>query len=317
MAIFLRETDVDRLLNMREAMDAVAEVFKQHAQGQATNIHRGRGRCERSMLHLMGASSKVYGMHCVKMYTSTADKLRFLLHLYDGESGELLAVMEADRLGRIRTGATTGVATETMACRDSNTVGIFGCGRQAKTQLEAVCLARDIVEIYVYGRKAERREKFAMEMSATLGIRVVPVATPQLAAEDKDIVITATDSSKPVLMGEWLGEGTHLNVVGSNFIGKAEVDVEAIRRCQTIVVDDREQAKMEAGDFALAVEEGVIRWSNMFELGTIVLGRESGRHKGHDVTMFKSVGCGIEDLAVARLVYQQAIEEGAGEKLPY
>ena len=316
-ALFLREADVEQLLPMEAAIEAVTTVFRKQAITEVANIPRGRARTDHALLHIMGAAVKTLGVMACKIYSSTKQQTRFLVHLYDGESGALLAVMEADRLGALRTGAATGLATSHMARPDANTVGVFGSGKQARTQLEAVCEVRDIVEAYVYSRTPERRNQFAQEMSASLGIKVVAVARPELAAEDKDILITATTSSGPVLFADWVGEGAHVNAIGSNFLGKSELDVALVRECGPIIVDDKEQARLEAGDFMPAMEEGVIRWTDVGELADLVVGRATGRHDPTDITLFKSVGVAFEDLAVAKYVYDQALEAGLGQRLPF
>src|SRR5262249_13050380 len=146
---------------------------------------------------------------------------------------------------------------------------------------------------------------------------VEPVPRPEMAAEDKDIVITATSSREPVLNGHWLAEGTHLNVVGSNFLGKAEIDAVAVRRCNSIVVDSKDQARLEAGDFVQPLEDGSIHWANIHELGQVIVGRFTGRAKPQDVTLFKSLGIAIEDVAVAARVYAKAQAAGVGRMLEW
>src|SRR5262249_139762 len=146
---------------------------------------------------------------------------------------------QADYLGQVRTGAASGVATEYMARPDATEVGLFGSGKQARTQLLAVCKVRKVGRVQVYSPNEENRRRFAVEMSDLCQTEVEPVPRPEMAAEDKDIVITATNSREPVLNGHWVSEGTHLNVIGSNFLGKAEIDAVAVRRCNSIVVDSK------------------------------------------------------------------------------
>ena len=154
-------------------------------------------------------------------------------------------------------------------------------------------------------------------MSELCQTEVVPVPRPELAAEDKDIVITATTSREPVLNGHWLAEGTHVNAVGSNFLGKAELDAVAVRRCESIVVDSKDQARLEAGDFTQAIEDGALHWSDVRELGQIIVGRYPVRKQQADVTLFKSLGIALEDLAVAMKVYQKALAEGVGRLIEW
>jgi ornithine cyclodeaminase/alanine dehydrogenase len=133
-----------------------------------------------------------------------------------------------------------------------------------------------------------------------------------MAAEDKDIIVTATSSREPVLKGDWIAEGTHLNAIGSNFLGKAELDSVAVRRCESIVVDSKDQARLEAGDFVQPLEDGSIHWADIHELGQVIVGRFTGRAHPQDVTLFKSLGIAIEDVAVAGKVYERARLEAVG-----
>lgn len=316
-ALYLTESDVEQTLSMRPLIDEVAVVFRKHGMTEVANIPRGRARTDHGLLHIMGAAAKTLGVMACKVYTSTKTGTRFLVHLYDGRSGALLALMEADFLGAMRTGAVSGLATQLMARRDADTVGILGSGKQARTQLEAVAQVRNLVEAYVYSPNADHRERFAYEMSAQLGLKVVAVNLPELAVEDKDIVITATDSREPVLREAWLSPGCHVNAVGSNFIGKAELDVETVRRCATIVVDDKEQARLEAGELVQAVEAGILRWSEVGDLSNVVIGRYPARHAPDDITLFKSVGVAYADLAAAKLAYERAVAAGIGQTLPF
>lgn len=316
-ALFLSEADVDSLLTMADAIEAVTQAFRRQAMTEVMNIARGRARTDLAMMHLMGAAAKTLNALCCKVYTTTKKGAHFYVHLFDGKSGELISVMQGKRMGAIRTGAVSGLATQFMARTDANTVGVIGSGLQARTQLEAVCQARSIVEAYVYSPNPEHREIFAKEMATQLGVEVRAVTKPELAVEDKDIIVTATDSVDPVVIGDWISEGTHINAVGSNFIGRAELDVETLRKCEPIIVDDKEQCRLEAGDFSKAMEEGVLRWSDIGELGNVVVNRTPGRHTPEDVTLFKSVGVAFADLAVARLVYDLAVKEGVGIPLPF
>ena len=316
-ALFLRESDIDRLLTMQTAVEMVSTVFRKQAMTETANISRGRALTDHGLLHVMGAAAKTLGAMCCKVCTSTKERLHSLVHYYDGRTGELLAIMQADRLGDLRAGATSAVATQHMARADARTVGVLGSGRQARTQLEGVCAVRAVTSAVVYSPDAAGRAAFAEEMSQRLQLDVQPVDAPELAAREKDIVITATTSVDPFLAADWIAEGTHLNAVGSNFLHRAELVAELVGRADPIVVDDKEQARMEAGDLANAVEEKVIRWSDVIELGNVVVGQAQGRYEPTDVTLFKSVGAALEDLAVAKAVYELALEKGVGERLPF
>jgi alanine dehydrogenase len=304
--IHLTEDDVRRHLTMEMALEAVEEVLRLQAQGEAQNVPRARCQTADGMLHVMSAAVAPLGLLGYKAYCTTLQGAHFHVGLFDGTTGTLLALMEADYLGQVRTGAASGVATQYMARPDADEVGLFGAGKQARTQLLAVCKVRNIRRVQVYSRDDERRRRFCAEMGPLVGCDVEPVPRPELAAQDKDIVITATSSATPVLHGEWLGEGTHLNVIGSNFLKKAEVDDVAVRRSEVIAVDSIEQAKIEAGDFVQALATGSIHWGDVHELGEVILGRHPGRRSADDVTLFKSVGVALEDVAVAARVYEKA-----------
>ncbi len=313
----LTEADVHDLLTLDMALEAVEDVLRRHALDEAPNNPRSRCQTDHVMLHVMSGAAKGLGVLGYKAYATSRQGASFHVGLFDGASGELLALMQADYLGQVRTGAASGVATTHLARPDAQKVGILGSGKQARTQLLAVCKVRPITRIHVFSPNEERRRHFAAEMSKECGCDVIPAASAEHAVRDQDIVITATTSRTPVLLGEWLAPGTHLNVIGSNFLGKAEVDVAAVRRSALIVVDNKDQAKLEAGDLKQAVDAGAIHWSDVRELGAVIVGRQKGREHPDDVTLFKSVGIALEDVAVAAQIYVKAKQAGAGKTLEW
>ncbi|MFY9571554.1 MAG: ornithine cyclodeaminase family protein, partial [Blastocatellia bacterium] len=306
---------VTELLDIETAIAAVEQVLRDQAEGQATNKPRYRVAMPTSQLHVLAAGDKRLGVFGLKVYTASRKGARFLVLLYESETGDMLAMIEADRLGQMRTGAASGVATKYMARETADSVGIFGTGWQAESQMMAICAVRSIKSVKVYGRNAERREAFARKMTALLRVEVIPAESPEEAARERAIVITATSAREPVLKGEWIDPGTHLNVVGSNFLSKAEVDVETIRRASIIAVDSIEQSKIEAGDLMPAIERGVITWESVTELGRIIAGRDPGRTSDDDITLFKSNGIALEDISTALRVYNLARERGVGEEI--
>lgn len=315
-ALFLTESDVRELLTMELAIEAVEDGFRRLAAGEAINVPRRRARTSDVVLHTMLAGCSAYGLVGFKAYTTGRQGNRFHVVLYDGSTGAMVAVIEADWLGRVRTGAASGVATAYMARPDATEVGVFGAGGQARTQLQAMCVVRQITEARVYSRDQNRREQFAREMEQLCRISVVPVNRPEQAAADMDIIITATNSREPVLSGEWLAEGTHINAIGSNALNRAELDVDTIRRADTIVADSIEQCQIEAGDFVAALDQGVLHWSRVYELADVVAGRQTGRPTHESITLFKSLGLAIEDLAVASRVLELARTRRVGTELP-
>ena len=315
MTLLLREQHVTELLDINTAIDAVEEVLRDQAEGLATNRPRYRVAMPASQLHVLAAGDSRLGVTGLKVYTASRKGTRFLVLLYDADSGDMLAMIEADRLGQMRTGAASGVATKYMSRESADTLGVYGTGWQAESQMMAVCAVRRIKSAKVYGRDSERREAFARKMTTLLRTEVTAAGSPEDAARGCSIIITATSAREPVLKGEWIEPGAHLNVVGSNFLSKAEIDVQAVRRASVIAVDSIEQSKIEAGDLMPAIERGVIRWESVTELGRIVAGRDRGRTSEEDITLFKSNGIALEDISTALRVYNLARERGVGESL--
>jgi ornithine cyclodeaminase/alanine dehydrogenase-like protein (mu-crystallin family) len=316
--LLLSEDDVRHVLTMDLALEAVEAALRKMALDEAQNVPRARVQTDHAMLHTMSAAAKSLGVMGAKVYaTSRKGSAQFHLSLFDGKTGALLCLMQADYLGQMRTGAASGVATGYMARADATEVGIFGSGKQARTQLMAVCKVRKIRQVHVYSPSEEHRRLFADEMSEHCQTEVVPVPRPEMAAEKKDVIITATTSREPVLLGHWLAQGMHINAIGSNFLGKAEVDAATLRRCALIAVDSKDQARLEAGDFQQALEDGSLHWSNVRELGQVVVGRYPGRQHDQDITLFKSLGIALEDVAVAARVYARAAAEGLGQRLAW
>jgi ornithine cyclodeaminase/alanine dehydrogenase-like protein (mu-crystallin family) len=315
--LLLTEEDVRQILTMDLALSAVEDGLRKMALDEAQNVPRARVQTDHAMMHIMAASAKSLGVMGYKSYTTGRKSQHFHLGLFDGKTGSLLALIQADYLGQVRTGAASGVATEFMARPDACEVGIFGSGRQARTQLQAICKVRKIRHVQVYSLNEEHRRQFAAEMAEACQTEIEPVPRPEMAAEDKDIIITATTSREPVLNGHWIAEGTHINAVGSNFLGKAEIDAVTVRRCESIVVDSKDQARLEAGDFVQALEEGSIHWADVHELGQVIVGRYTGRAHPQDVTLFKSLGIAVEDVAVASRVYAKAQAMGLGRTIEW
>jgi alanine dehydrogenase len=311
--LYLTEAEVGTLLTMDLAIDAVAAAFRKIGCDEADNVPRRRCQTDKLMLHVLPAAAKTLGAVGFKAYTTPRDgPPRFHVTLFDPNTGEMAALMQADLLGQFRTGAASGVATKKLARPDAATVGCIGTGKQARTQLLAVCKVRQVKVAKVYGRDADRRTAFAAQLAAETGVEVVPVGSPEEAARDLDIIVTATTAREPVLKGEWLAAGCHVNLAGSNFLAKAEADVEVFRRAAIISVDSKEQARFEAGDFVAPLNDHVFGWADVYDFGPLLVGKYPGRQSPQDVTVFKSLGLGIEDVAVAARVLDLARQQGVG-----
>ncbi len=315
MATILRESDIEKLATMQMALDAVEEAFRLKGAGSAENTPRRRCRLEKGYLHVMSASLPTLGFAGLKSYTTSQGKAQFLVHLYSATEGKLLAIMEADKLGQLRTGAASGVAARCMARKNCSRLGIIGTGWQARSQLEALCTVLSIEAVAAFSPTTSRLEAFCKEMTAKLGIPVQAAATAEEASREKDVVVTATTAKEPVLKGEWLAEGTHVTAIGANFLTRCELDVEVVRRSACVIVDSAEQALLESGDLASAAEAGAFFWEDARELSTVVTGDYPGREDDREITLFKSHGIALEDVALAARIYAAATKSKTGEQL--
>ena len=310
--LLLTEAEVRDLLTMEMALEAVETGLRQMALHEAENISRSRCQTDQAVLHVMSAAANSLRVMGYKAYATSRKGANFHVGLFDGQTGEMTALVQADYLGQMRTGAASGIATKYLARAEASNAGLFGVGKQARTQLLAICKVRAIKHICVFSRNEENRRKFCTEMTPLCQCPVEPASRPEEAAMGKDIVITATTSREPVLMGAWLAQGSHLNIIGSNYLSKTEIDVAAIHRANTIVVDSKDQAHLEAGDFRQARDEGALQWSSVSELGEVIAGRTPGRQRPSDITLFKSVGLAIEDVATATKIVALAQELNVG-----
>ena len=319
MTLFLNEQEVVQLLPMNECIEALERAFAHAGAGKADNKPRSRIRMPGGFFHFMAAADGGQGVFGYKAYPSFAGPggAKMIVMLYDYQSGELLACMEAGRMGQIRTGAASGLATRYMARCAASTVAVIGSGFQARTQLEAVCAVREIKQTRVFSRRQERREDFAKRSSERLGVDVQPVESAQECVEGADIVIAITSAREPVVLGDWLAPGAHINAAGGNHWLRREIDETAVLRSELIVVDDLEQARIECGDLMWLEARGTFRWDMAHELQDVVAGRVPGRLSQEGVTLFESMGVALEDIAAAELVYRKAKEQGIGQQLPF
>lgn len=317
MALLLTEADVKKILTMPLALEAVEDSFRRLAAGTAILHYRQRLHIPRKgLLNYMGAADETSGYMGLKIYSIARGVARFLVPLYSAESGQLMALIEADYLGQMRTGAASGVATRLMARQDARIVAIIGTGLQARTQLEAIAAVRKIESVRAFGRDLNRREQYAGEMAARLQIAVKAVSSVEEAVRGADIVITSTNSKSPVLEGRCLEPGMHINAIGVNQAEKRELDTEAVLRCEVISADSREQSKIEAGDLIQAFRDDAPRWDRVLEFSDIVAGKFSGRTSPAQITMFKSNGVATEDIVVAGRIYELALQRGLGREIP-
>ncbi len=316
MTLLLTENEVENLLDMSSTLDAVEDILRQHAEGRATNRARRRVSLPTGGLNVMFAGAPEIGALGLKAYTIARSGARFYTMLFDPEGGDLLAIIQSDKMGQLRTGAASGVATKHLAREDATTLGVYGAGWQAESQLEAIAAVRDLERVIVHSRSEEKRKAFAEKMGEKLGMEIETTSAPEEAAA-QDIVVTVTSSKEPVLLGEWLRPGAHVNAAGSNMLFKAEIDREVVKRASFVCVDSREELGLEAGDLMPSLETGVILPEEVRELGQVIAGQLPGRHGPEDITLFASQGLALEDMAAARIVYDRAVEQDVGRDIEF
>ena len=315
MALFLREDDVKELLSMEDALTLVESAMAEHGSGAATNLPREIMRANGASLSLLPGAVPSLASMGFKAYTTCPDGVRFWLFLF-GVDGELKALMEAEHLGMVRTGAASGVAARYLSREESETVAILGTGYQAPAQLEAVCAVRPITRVKAYSRTRSNLLRFCSDMTARLGVPVEPADDAESAVRAGDIVITITSAKEPVLHGRWLQEGAHLNLAGAMKPSSREVDDSTLTRAARIVVDDWSQSHREAGELIAAASRRVISWSEVRELSAVVAGTAPRREDAREITLFKSHGIGLWDVAVAARIHELAVERRRGLRLP-
>lgn len=318
MAVFLDEKSVSALVTMQDALEAVEEVFREQGNGNVLNVPRVRVPVQGGIVRITAAVLSYRGFYGVKV-SSTAVFGRNagrMFCLYREATGELCAIVQVFAMGALRTGAASGVATKHLANQGASILGVLGSGRQARTQVDAVCRVRPIREIKVYSPTAENRERFCLEIESGLNVKATAVSSPGQAVAGSEIIVSATTSTAPVVQGRYLAPGVHINAIGANYEFRRELDREAVLAANFIAADDREQVQYESMDLAEPVKDGVLKWESVFSLADVVSGRVKGRTSPKDITIFKSLGVAIEDVALAIRVYEKALVLKVGQALP-
>ena len=309
MPLYLTEQDVASLLTAADAVDAVEESFRRLARGAVDNRPRERMRLDGGIFAVMPCVDRELGYAGLKSYAWTQDGTPFVVLLFAIEGTRLDAVIEADLLGALRTGAATGVAARHLARSGAATLGVIGCGWQAATQIACVRAAVPGIErVVVYCRNAERLAAFCAEHGAE-------AAESHREAGEQDVVVTVTTSKDPVLRGEWLRDGALVCAVGANDPSRRELDNTVLERAAFVCCDSLEQSQRESGDLIEPVERGVLDWLEVHELQEVVAGELQGRAADEDVVLFKSNGIAAWDLAVGARVVELARERGVGREV--
>ena len=305
--LHITEQQVIDRLSMAKAIELVDGSFRQLADGSAINHPRRRLILPNgSLLHYMAAGNPDY--FGIKIYSSNPKTgTHFQVLLYRTSDGIQVANIEANRLGQIRTGAASGVATKYLAREDADTLGIIGSGFQAETQIAAISTVRKLREVRVWSRQAERRQQFARRCTEKFGLHVKATETAREAVENAAIVVTATNSKEPVLESAWISPGTHINAMGSNWITRRELPTDLVMdRADLVTVDSVEDAQLESGDLMIPLSERKGAEFRAIELCDVIAGRRSGRSSPAQITIFKSNGLAAQDVAVAGYIVEHA-----------
>jgi alanine dehydrogenase len=306
--LYLTESDVESLLTPADALDAIDACFARMARGEVDNRPRYRHRFEGGSYAVMSAVDRELARAGVKSYASSQGA-RFVVVLFDTAASEVVAVIEADKLGQLRTGAASGVAAKYLAKPEAASLGVIGCGWQAESQVACIREALPSIErVVAYCRTEENLAKFCKKLKAASG------ETHRDAAE-QDIVVTVTTSRDPVLRGEWLQEGALICAVGANDPRARELDNAVLERASFICCDSVEQAKLESGDLIEPIEQRVLDWLEVHELQQVVAGDTQGRQSAEDIVLFKSNGIAAWDVAAGALALERAREQGVGVEL--
>ena len=304
MPIYVKEADVTEFLDMPTCIQALRDAFAAEAKGQANIVPRTRWPFGSVRLNVMGGGERASKRFAVKSYGGGAFHV-----LYYTEDKGLLAIIEANALGQIRTGAASAVATEKMAKAGAGKVALIGAGKQAHTQVLAMKAVGMLNELAVAGRDRGRLEAFCTQLAKETGAPVRAAASAEEAVAGADIVVTATGSAEPVLKQAWLAPGAHVNAMGANAANRREVDADCVLKASLAVTDHIEQAKMEAGEFIDLAKAGRFDWSSIKPLHQIVTGPRIA-HDARAHTLFKSLGVGLEDVAAAAIIYDRAMASG-------
>ena len=309
MTLYLRENDVASLMPAADAVPVIEESFRRLAAGEVANQPRLRLDLDGGRLALMAAVDRGLGLAGSKTYAATPRGVSFVVVLFDA-AGATVAVLEANVLGQLRTGAASGVAAKHLARSGASRLGIIGCGFQAETQVACIRAAVPVIDdVVAYCRTEERLAAFCAKVGAEAA------ESHREAAQDRDVVVTATTSHDPVLRGEWLTPGALVCAMGANDRRSRELDNVVLERAAFVCCDSKEQARLESGDLIEPVESGVLDWLEVHELQEVVAGEVAGRASDDDIVVFKSNGLAAWDVALAAAVVERAHAQGAGTDL--
>jgi alanine dehydrogenase len=309
LPLYLTEAEIEQLLTPADALQAVEACFERLARGAIENRPRTRLRAGEGVFAVMSAVDEELGLAGLKSYTWLPGGTPFVVVLFDLERAEVAAVIEADKLGQLRTGAASGVAAKYLAKDDARTLGVIGCGWQAESQIACIREAVPSIEqVVAYCRTEEHLSAFCKKVGAEPG-------ESHRDPAQQDVVVTVTTSKDPVLRGEWLKPGALVCAVGANRPKARELDNVVLERAVLVLCDSIEQAKLESGDLIEPVERGVLDWLEVHELHEVVAGELPGRSSPEDIVLFKSNGIAAWDIAIGATAVELARKKKVGKRL--
>jgi alanine dehydrogenase len=316
MVLVLRHDEILAAVTMADAIEAMEAGFREEGEGgvqqpQRTNIVIGEPKGFLRLGPCIMAHSRWMGFKAMNLAEGTG--VRYQVHLYSMDDGALHAIMDAQLLTTLRTGASSAIATRRLARNGAGAVAVIGSGREAFMQLEAMRVAGYVRSAKVFSPTAANRQSFAAYFRNTLDMDIVDTDCVEAAIDGADIIVAAIASSKPAVLGRWLRPGMHVNSVGTARPTLREIDEDVLRRSDIIAVDTRHGVFSEAGDCVVAKEW--LKPEQAFELADLVCGRAPSRSSNQQITLFKSVGTAVQDIALAVKIYQCAREKGLGESL--
>ncbi|WCB95314.1 Alanine dehydrogenase [Baekduia alba] len=314
--LWIGEQEAADLLSLEDAIDVLAGAYRLQAGGAAATMRRAHLREGDAILHAVGGTLAGQGIAGTKTWTYTPGGAEPLIVLFSLDDGRVLGLVEAFALGQMRTAATSGLGTRVLARDDARTLALLGTGKQAFAQAQAMTCVRPLERIRLFGRDPERRAALAERLRATLAVDVSEHATVADAVAGADVITAITRSAEPILGGDLLEPGVHVNAVGAIVPARRELDAQAVGRADVIVVDSVDQARDDAGELRAAAEAGVLDWATVRGLDAVVDDTPDRARFPTDITLFKALGVGLSDVALGGEVLRRALAAGAGQLLP-
>lgn len=314
--VWVRESDVAELISMRDAIEVLADGYRLAAKGAAASMRRAHLRDGQAILHAVGGSLTEQRVTGTKTWAYTPGGAAPLLILFSLDDGRVIGVVEAFVLGQLRTSATTGLGTRLLARADAHVLALLGTGRQAHEQARAIASVRPITSIRLFGRDQQRRDLMAASLQEGLGVAVTQFSEVGAAVERADIVTAVTRAAEPIVSADMLSPGIHINAVGAIVPSRRELDAGAVGRCACVVADSVEQARNDSGELRAAVDQGLLAWDGVRELSDVLDTPTGDLRSDTDITLFKSLGVGLSDIALGTEILRRAAEAGRGVTLP-